>query len=68
MDIDDVMALQQENKDVIGRHEPMPQTIEYYKAQQEREGELILKMKEEISRYKARINTLEQKLASKKGM
>ena len=62
MDIDDVLALQEENKDVIGRHEPMPQTIEYYKAQQKREGKLILEMKEEISDLKVRNDRLEKKL------
>ena len=47
---------------VLGRHEPMPQTIEYYKAQQEREGKLILEMKAEISKLKVRNDSLEKKL------
>jgi hypothetical protein len=46
----------------LTRREPMPQTIEYYKAQQEREGKLILEMKAEISDLKVRADRLEKKL------
>lgn len=42
--------------------QPMPKTIEYYKAQQEREGKLILEMKSEISDLKVRNDRLEKKL------
>jgi len=40
----------------------MPKTIEYYEAQQEREGKLILEMKAEISYLKVRNDRLEKKL------
>lgn len=51
---------------VLGRHEPMPQTIEGYKEQQRREGELILKMKDEISALKTRNDRLTKKLLYRK--
>ena len=50
------------NVPVLERREPMPKTIEYYEAQQEREGKLILEMKDEISDLKVRNDRLEKKL------
>ncbi len=41
--------------------EPMPQTLEYYRAMAQRDLELIMEQKEEISRLKQRINKLEQR-------
>lgn len=46
----------------LTRREPMPKTIEYYEAQQEREGKLILEMKAEISDLKVRNDRLMNKL------
>lgn len=48
------------------RSEPMPRTIEGYEDQQKREGELILRMKDEISKLKARNDRLEKKLLQRK--
>jgi uncharacterized coiled-coil protein SlyX len=49
--------------------EPMPQTIEAYKALAQRDLELIVEMKAEhqaeVSKLKARLNNLEQKLNAK---
>lgn len=40
--------------------EPMPRTVEYYKANAIRDQELILAMKAQISRLKQKINKLKQ--------
>lgn len=44
----------------------MPQTIEAYKALAQRDLELIMEMKDEISNLKQKVNKLEQQLKSKK--
>lgn len=49
----------------LTRREPMPKTIEYYEAQQEREGKLILEMKAEISYLKVRNKSLEDRLMNR---
>lgn len=43
------------------RGEPMPRTIEYYIARGERDQELILEMKEEISKLRQKLNSERQK-------
>ena len=40
---------------------PMPKTPEYYRAMAQRDLELIMEQKAEISRLKQRINKLEQR-------
>jgi HAMP domain-containing protein len=47
------------------RGEPMPRTIEHYIKRGDMDQELILKMKDEISRLKAKVNKLEQRISSK---
>lgn len=49
------------------RGEPMPRTIEHYIARGDRDQELILKMKDEISNLKVRNDRLEKKLLQRKG-
>ena len=41
--------------------EPMPRTVEHYKANAIRDHELILEQRDEIARLKQKINKLEQR-------
>ncbi len=49
------------------RGEPMPQTVEACQSVMERDAELILEMKAEISKLKQKVNTLSQKIQARQG-
>ncbi len=45
--------------------QPMPQTIEAYKRLAQRDLDLIMEMRSEIGKLKAKVNKLESRLAKK---
>ena len=49
-----------------GEKEPMPQTRKYWVKMAAMDQELILEQKNEISRLKSQLNTLQQRLTCKK--